>query len=402
MLNIEQPFMGRYAFLHTGFRPFFAAAALGAALLMLIWMGIFGLGVLPLTPSYSMISWHGYEMIYGFGLAVAAGFLLTAVKNWTHETTLEGYPLLALALVWLLARVLPLLPGVSIIWPALLELGFIAGLLVAVTRPIVRVKQWGQMAIVGKLALLLPASAVFHLGVAGVWPPGISVGLYAGFYILLGLVLTLARRVMPMFIERGINNGFMIRNNASVDRWCLVLFLLFGVADTLLQVSFHSALAGLVSLLAFALFGLHAWRLRGWYHHAVWQKPMVWVLVLAYIWVIVGFFVKAWAGIGDVSQSIAVHAFAVGGVGLVTLGMMARVSLGHTGRNVNVPPPGVGWVFGLIGAAAMVRVFGVWLIPNGYQICIVLAQLLWISGFGLFAWIYLPMWIRARLDGGRG
>lgn len=401
MLRIEPPFTGRYAFLHTGFRPFFAAASLGAVLLMLLWAGMFGLGVLPVVPSYAIISWHGHEMIYGFGLAVVAGFLLTAVRNWTGVQTLEGYPLLALAILWLLARSWPWLGG-DALGAAVVEALFITGLLVAVTRPIVRVKQWKQMAIVGKLALLLPASVVFHLGVAGIWPEGTALGLYAGFYILLGLVLTLARRVMPMFIERGINNGFLVRNNAQVDRWSLILFLLFGVADTVLQLRYHGLLAALVTLLAAAQMGLHGWRLYGWYHPDVWKKPMVWVLVMAYLWIITGFFLKALAGVTQVSQSIAIHAFAVGGFGLVTLGMMARVSLGHTGRDVNSPPAPVRFVFGLVALAAMVRVFGVWWLPGGYQGLIVLAQGLWMAGFGLFAWIYLPMWIKARIDGGRG
>ena len=401
MLNIEPPFTGRYAFLHTGFRPFFALASVGAVVLMLLWTGIFSVGTVTVPSAYPAISWHAYEMIYGFAMAVVAGFLLTAVKNWTHLKTLEGYPLLGLALVWVLARVLPFVTE-SLLWPALVELLFLVGLLAAVTRPIVQVKQWAQMAIVGKLALLLPACIVFYLGLAGVWPAGISVGLYAGFFLLLGLVLTLARRVMPMFIERGINNGFLVKNDPTLDRWSLILFLVFAIADTGLQAHSNGGLSIIVTLLAFAQAVVHAKRLAGWYHKAIWEKPMVWVLVAAYGWLVLGFALKALVGLGWATQSIAVHAFSIGGVGLVTLGMMARVSLGHTGRNPNEPPKAVGAVFILLVLAAVFRVLGVWLLPSFYSAWIVAGQVCWMLAFGLFASIYLPMWVKARLGGGRG
>lgn len=402
MLTIEAPFTGKYAFLHTGFRPFFALASVGAMLLMLLWLGVFGLGWSALPMAWPAISWHAHEMIYGFGLAVVAGFLLTAVRNWTNLATLTGYPLLLLGMIWVAARVLPFFPELSLVWVAGLEQLFLLGLLLATARPIVRVKQWNQMAVVGKVALLLPASLAFHLGAAGVWPEGVSVGLYAGFYILLGLVLTLARRVMPMFIERGLNNGFLVRNDHRVDRWSLVLFLVFAIADTWLQMRVDPAMLLFVSVLALLQAGLHGWRLAGWYHHDVWKKPMVWVLVLAYLWIVLGFVLKALVVLGWASHSVAVHGFAAGGVGLVTLGMMARVSLGHTGRNVNAPPAGMAAVFGLVALSGVFRVLGVWLLPSAYGLWILLGQIAWVAGFGLFALIFLPFWIKARIDGGRG
>lgn len=402
MLNIEPPFTGRYAFLHTGFRPFFACASVGAVLLMVLWLGVFGLGWTALPMAWPAITWHAHEMIYGYGLAVVAGFLLTAVKNWTNLKTLEGYPLLALALVWLAARLAPFFPDASLFWAIAFEQLFLIGLLIGVARPIVRMKQWNQMAIIGKVSLLIPASLAFHCGAAGLWPAGVSIGLYAGFYILLGLVLTLARRVMPMFIERGLNNGFMVRNDHRVDRWSLILFLVFAITDIWLQTRTDPAMLLFVSVLALFQAGLHGRRLAGWHHRDVWQKPMVWVLVLAYVWIVLGFVLKALVGLGWATHSVAVHGFAAGGVGLVTLGMMARVSLGHTGRNVNMPPQGVAWVFILASLSGAFRVLGVWLLPSAYGAWILLGQIAWVTAFGLFAAIYLPMWIKARIDGGRG
>ncbi|MFZ4539398.1 NnrS family protein [Propionivibrio sp.] len=401
MLNIETPFTGKFAFLHTGFRPFFALATLGSALLMLLWLGSFGLGMPVLPKDYPPITWHAHEMIFGFGLAVVSGFLLTAVRNWTNLPTLTGYPLLALAVIWLLARVLPFF-AIGGAWPALAELLFLIVLLVALTRPVVRVKQWNQMAIVGKVALFIPASLVFHLGVARVWPEGIGVGLYAGFYLILGLVLTLIRRVVPMFIENGLNNGFVTRNDPRVDRWSLVLFLALAIADVWLQSRHDAVLLVLVSVLAGLLAILHAWRLAGWVHPDVWKKPMIWVLVVAYGWLVLGFLLKALAGAGWASHSLAVHALAAGGIGMVTLGMMARVSLGHTGRNVNAPPRVLPVVFALAALAAACRVVGVWLLPAYYAHWILLGQALWVLAFSLFALLFLPIWVKARIDGRRG
>ncbi|MEY4592159.1 MAG: hypothetical protein RIR18_1054 [Pseudomonadota bacterium] len=397
MINIETPSTNKYAFLQLGFRPFFALASLSALLLMLIWLGIFSLDIQTLSPELPPISWHAHEMIFGFGLAVVAGFLLTAVGNWTNVTTLTGYPLLALASIWLLARVLPFFAGYGYLGSVFAELLFLLGLLFVITRPIIRVKQWAQLPIVGKVSLFIPASLAFHVGVLGLWPEGVAVGLYAGFYLIVGLILALGRRVMPMFIERGIDNGFVTRNNPLVDRWSLGLFLVFAIADVYLQASVNPVVLALVATLALLQTGLHAWRLAGWYHRAIWQKPMVWVLIVGYGWLIFGFLLKALVLVGLTNHSLALHAMSVGGVALVTLGMMARVSLGHTGRNVNMPPKPLFWVFSAVLSTAIFRVIGVWLLPDFYNAWIFLGQTLWIVAFAVFVATFLPIWIKARI-----
>lgn len=399
-ITLNKPPSRGSAFLQMGFRPFFAAAGLGGSLLMLFWLLAFS-G--RWQAAYQGTAWHAHEMIFGFGLAAIAGFLLTAVRNWTGRDTLVGRPLGVLFGLWVATHVLALFEGVPMILLALLETLFIALLVIGIARPILAVRQTPQLGIVAKVALFLPASWAFYLGLAGIWPEGVSVGLYAAFYLILALVLTLARRVMPMFIERGLNNGFMARNNASVDRWSLILFLLFALADTAARVCYGWAWLDLsVQGLAVALSLLHAYRLAGWHHPAVWRKPMVWVLVLAYAWVVFGFALK---GLGEhlgMSHSLAIHAFAAGGMGLVVAGMMARVSLGHTGRNINEPPRGLVPVFYLLALVPILRVLAVWLFPAGYLGFIHAAQGLWVLAYAGFTLIYLPILWRARLDGQRG
>lgn len=403
MLINKPEFTGRYAFLHTGFRPFFALAGLGGALLMLLWFAVFSLGSAGIFLAYPTVNWHSHEMIFGFGAAAVTGFLLTAVRNWTGQQTVTGYPMLALALCWVLARVFSLVPGLHPLWAAGSEVVFLTGFLVAISRPVIQVRQWRQMGILVKVALLIPASILFHLGVAKGWSSATTVGLYAGLYLLLSLVFTLARRVMPMFIERGLLNGFVPRNISWVDHSCLAVFLLFCIADTWLQTGpDNRTLDTVVSILAATLALLHSWRLAGWYHKAIWKKPMIWVLFLAYVWLILGFFLKVQVGVWGITHSLAMHALAAGGMGMMIAGMMARVSLGHTGRNVNEPSRLTPAVFFLVAAAGVLRVLGPLFAPDYYLYWIGTSQLVWSLAFALFSILYIPMLIKPRIDGMRG
>ncbi len=403
MLNIETKFTGRYAFLHTGFRPFFLLSASAAALLMVLWFFVFGYAPEGLQLSYSPVYWHAHEMLFGFALATIAGFLLTAVRNWTGRTTLVGKLLLLLALPWLLARIFPFFSELSPLYAGAFEALFLSGLAFVIIKPVVMVKQWEHISVVGKVGLLIPASVAFHLGLAGIWPAGTVIGLYAAFYILLALVITLARRVMPMFIERGLNNGFVPRNHPWADRWGLGVFLLFTIVDTaLLALPGHAVLSMTSAILAAILLVLHGARLQAWYHRGIWAKPLVWVLFVAYAWIVFGFLLKAVLGFGLGNHSLAIHAFSAGGVGLATLGMMARISLGHTGRNVNKPPSQVAIVFVLVLISACVRVLGPLLLPDAYGVWIKLGQITWSAGFLLFVFVYFQILISARADGMRG
>ena len=403
MLNIETKFTGRYAFLHTGFRPFFLLSASAAAMLMVLWFFVFGYAPAALQLSYSPVYWHAHEMLFGFALATIAGFLITAVRNWTGRTTLVGKPLLLLALPWLLARIFPFFSELSPLVAGAFECLFLSGLAFVIIKPVVVTKQWEHIGVVAKVGLLIPASLAFHLGLAGIWPVGTAVGLYAAFYILLALVITLGRRVMPMFIERGLNNGFMPRNSPWADRWGLGVFLLFTIIETALQAIPDSAFLAISSAaLAAVLLFLHGARLQAWYHRGIWAKPLVWVLFVAYAWIVFGFLLKALLGFGVGSHSLAIHAFAAGGVGLATLGMMARISLGHTGRNVNQPPAPVAVIFLLVLLSAICRVLGPLLLPDAYLVWIKAAQISWSAGFLLFVYVYFQILISARTDGVRG
>ena len=194
----------RLALFNLGFRPFFLLAGVFSLISIFIWGGVYVYGWPAPRLPFSPMHWHAHEMIFGYGMAVVAGFLLTAVRNWTHLDTLKGYPLAGLAALWLAARMAGwVIPG-QVLPMALLDLVFDLWFFVAILRPILRAKQHQQIGIASKIVLLMLANLCFYLGVSGVLEQGIVWGLYSGLYVLLALVFTMVRRVMPMFIERGV------------------------------------------------------------------------------------------------------------------------------------------------------------------------------------------------------
>ena len=397
-MNIEKPFTGNYALTHLGFRPFFLSAGAFAVIGILLWTAIYSFNWQGLNAAYPPITWHAHEMIFGYTLAVVAGFLLTAIKNWTGQQTLHQAPLLLLTAIWLAARLLPFMQGLSLQAVASVDLLFMLALLAAVAIPVLRARQWQQAGIIAKVALMTLANAVFYLGLLGYWPAGTQLGLYAGLYLMIALIFTMGRRVIPFFIERGVGVSFKANNTRWVDRSSLVLFLLFAITDLIAMTQGNQALAGMAAALALVQIPLHGWRLYGWYHAAIWQKPLLWVLYVAYAWLVLGFGLKFLSWSTGLSPWLAVHAFAYGGIGMMTLGMMARVILGHTGRNVFEPPALVGKIFAILFAGACVRILAVWALPQWYWWWIVIAQCLWMLAFGLFVWLYAPMLIKPRVD----
>lgn len=395
MLNIDDRNKnGSIAFLHLGFRPFFLVAGLSAILAITLWAAVrsFGLDLGPLPVAATQ--WHGHEMVFGYSLAVVAGFLLTAVYNWTGIRTASGAVLFSMALLWLLARIGWVMPAwIPMSITAGADLLFMTFLSIALLRPVFKVRQWKQLGIIAKVVLLMVANGLFYAGVFGLLEDGVRMGLYLGLYLVIALIMTMGRRVIPFFIEKGVGCPFQPKNWRWLDIASLLLFLLFTVVEV------FYALPRVSALLAAALFLLHGLRLWGWYTPAIWTKPLLWVLFLGYGWLVIGFALWVLVWLLALSPFIALHAFAVGGVGLITLGMMARVALGHTGRNVFDPPAGLTPIFGLLLMAALLRVFGPLWLPLHYEVWLWLSQGFWVAGFAAFLWLYAPMLLRPRTDG---
>jgi len=387
-----------FALFNLGFRPFFLLAGVYSLIPILVWGGVYVYGWPAPRLPFSPLHWHAHEMIFGYGMAVAAGFLLTAVRNWTHIQTLQGYPLAVLATLWLAARLAGwIMPG-QVLPMLLLDLMFDLWLIVAVFRPILRAKQHDQIGIASKLILLMLANLCFYLGVSGVLEQGIAWGLYSGLYFLLALIFSMARRVLPFFIERGVGYPVTLKNHVWIDRSSLILFLLFWFADVIWRnAPVAAALAGL-------LFAIHTMRLAGWHSKGIWRKPLLWVLYVGYGGATFGFLLKALTPFIPISPSLALnalalHAFALGGIGMITAGMMARIALGHTGRDIQQHSRLLAPIFISLFAAYVARVILPMIAPMHYTLWLGMAQAAWLIAFALFVRVYAPILVKPRADG---
>ncbi len=337
------------------------------------------------------MDWHAHEMLFGYAGAVIAGFLLTAVRNWTARETLQGAALAALACVWLLPRILLSVSWATPLWIiAGLDLCFMVMLLVAIARPIVAVRQWKQMGVLSKVAFLLVSNALFYAGVLRSDPGLIDIGLYSALYMIIALILVMARRLIPFFVKSAL--GIDVNNRQWLDRSSLVLFLLFWIAIVFFPNN------DVASLLAGLLAVLHGLRLWDWSAAVIWRRPLLAVLYLAYATIVLGFVMSALQPVFLFSPFLATHAFAFGGIGIMTIGMMARVAWGHTGRNLQQMPGILLPCFGLMLAGGLVRVVlpAIW--PAYTFHWVVASGLAWIVAFLIFAWIYVPVLLGPRAD----
>jgi uncharacterized protein involved in response to NO len=386
-----------FALLELGFRPFFSVAGLFAVLSVSLWMAIYVFSASRLLPDLGGVLWHGHEMVFGYAMAVIAGFLLTAVGNWTRVPGLRGSALFGLVLAWVIARIAFFVQGESAqLVAAVADCVFVLGLILGVGSPVVRVKQWRQLGVIAVLCLLLLSNVAFHAGALGCLANGTRWGLYSGLYLILLLMFVMARRVVPFFIERGVGERFAARNRRWVDIGSVGVFVAWAILDVFFRQS-H-----IVAWLSVLLAVLHLVRLRDWYTPGIWKAPLLWSLYLGYGFLVLGFVLKAqsvWLGS---SPTLSLHAFTYGGIGLVTLGMMSRVALGHTGRNVFDPPKVLGPMFMLLVLGTVIRVIAPLLDVAHYTLWIGISQALWILGFGWFSAVYLPILARPRIDGRPG
>ena len=397
MMQIEEKGTYRISLLHLGFRPFFLFGTMFSVIAVSLWLWILSYGGWLATSELTVFQWHAHEMLYGYTLAVIAGFLLTAVGNWTGKRTISGFPLLLLSILWLAARVMPFVehPQAMLVM-ASLDVAFNFFLAVAILIPILQVRQWKHLAIWSKLVFLLTGNVLFYLGLFNMLDNGIQMGIYTGLYIILSLIMLMGRRVIPFFIEKGVGEQVTIKNYRWLDLSSLFLMLAFITLEVFIVIpAWATIIAAILAL-------LHGIRLYGWYAKGIWKKPLIWVLYLGYAWIVIGFILRALSGWFDVSPMLSVHAFAYGGVGMITIGMMARVALGHTGRDVFNPPKGLRLMFILMFMGAVVRVLLPTLFPDNTSTWIFVSQLLWIASFAEFVFIYTLMLVKPRVDGKYG
>ena len=382
------------ALFRLGFRPFFIAGALLAAVAIPLWVAAL-FGHVAWQPAGGWLGWHRHEMLFGFAAAIIAGFLLTAVQNWTGVPGPRGKPLMLLAGLWLAAR-LAWLAGAPA-WLLLpLELAFFPALALFVGRSLISVRQTRNYPVLGVLLLLAVADLLVMLGLLWANDALARQGNQGALWLIAALIAIIGGRVIPFFTR----NGLGLAKAAEPLAWLDTLLLAGSILVALLMFAGLALVATPWLALLFAALGAgHLWRLARWYHPGIWKVPLLWSLHVAYAWLAVACLAMASWHLGAyMSFSQATHILALGGMSGIILAMIARVSLGHTGRPLQAPAI-MTVAFVLLNLAVPVRV---WLAQISVVNGLWLAAGAWAVAFGLFVWHYGPILSRPRPDGGPG
>lgn len=390
-----RPFQGPVLF-QQGFRSFFLGAGVWGALAVVIWLATIG-GEISLPTSFVPARWHAHEMLFGFAAAAVAGFMLTAIPNWTGRMPLQGIYLILLFSTWLLGRVAVATSAlVGSIVSAVVDLAFLAALLAIVLREIIAGRNWRNLPMPVAVGLLLAANGLTHLDAAG-WPSG-AVGQRLGLATLVLLISLVGGRIIPSFTRNWLVKQGELPVPAPFDRFDVVtVFFVLGTL-ALWVTSPQSALGGLALIGAGLLSSV---RLIRWRTLNTLSEPMLWVLHLGYGWVSIGLVLLGGAAIFPEAfpPTSGLHALAAGAVGTMILAVMTRATRGHTGRSLTADA-GTTAIYILITLAAALRVAAP-LIPGFYLVFLMTSGVAWIAAFSLFVLCYGPMLLTARVEMGR-
>lgn len=372
-----------------GFRPFFLLGALQAGLAMLVWIPAH-LGAITLPTAFGPVDWHVHEMLYGFVPAVATGFLLTAIPNWTGRLPLAGAPLAILVAAWLAGRFA--VTGSALVGreaAAVIDLVFLALVAAACAREIVAGRNWRNLKVLAPLVLLWIGNLVFHLEAAlsGVSDYGPRIGIAATIL----LVMLIGGRIVPSFTRNWLARDNPGRLPTAFGRFDAAAVLAAGAASAL-WIALPDAPGTGVALIGAGL--LQAARLARWAGDRTVREPLVFVLHAAYAFVPLGFCLLGAAALGVVAPSAGIHAWTGGAIGTMTLAVMTRASRGHTGRAL-VADTGTRAIYGLVVAGALARIAAS-LAPAWAGLLLPTGAVAFAAAFLAFAIVYGPMLARSR------
>ena len=379
------------AFFSAGFRPFFLLGAAWAAIAVPVWLAAYVHGyVLP--GALPAMTWHAHEMIYGYALAAVTGFLLTAIPNWTGRLPMHGAPLALLAALWVAGRI-ALLAG-AVIGPQLaaaIDLSFLSVLILVVAREVTAAKNFHNLPVIAVLGLLLAGNVLVHLHALDIAYTS-ALGNRIGVATLVLLISLIGGRIIPSFTR-----NWLVKNRPDVavpaphdgvDTACLLVVVVALVAWVALPATALSA------ALALAGAGAAATRLSRWRGLATVREPLLFVLHAGYGWVAIGLALLGLNGFFHWAPPGApLHALTVGAIGTMTLAVMTRASLGHSGRALTARGGTIA-IYLLVTLAALLRVAA----PFTFNVAefTALAGLAWSAAFGLFAILYAPILIGKR------
>jgi uncharacterized protein involved in response to NO len=379
--------------LSQGMRVFFLSAGIYAVLTMAVWVGWLGSLAtgrdlaLPFAPPPTL--WHAHETIFGYAGAVMAGFFLTAVPGWTGEKSARGAFLTVLAGLWLAGRLAVWLSGgLDPYIVAALDLAFLPVLGGKIGLQLARRPKPQNLIFLGLIAMLWSGNLLVHLDWTGLWPGYPGTGLRIGLLTVTAMISIIGGRVIPAFtrnamLREGIETG-LPRYRQPAEIAGIGAAILLPVCVGLGLPDMAIAAVALIAGLAQAI------RLAGWRTSWCLRQPILWSLHLAFAMLSLGYLALAAALAGWIGELGALHLLGIGAVGGMTLAMMSRAALGHTGRPLVAARP-IAWSYAMIGAAALLRLIGSGAGPGWNDLTILVSGALWIAAFALFVAVYWPI-----------
>ncbi len=379
-----------YPLLRLGFRPFYLLGALAAALGIPLWIARY-YNWLPGLPNIGL-NWHAHEMVFGFALAIVIGFMYTGVRAWTGLPTARGASLGALAALWIAGRVAMLIADP--VTAAVVDGLFIPIAAVPLYLVLKRADNKRNMFLILLLALLTTANLLYHCAVLGLIQLSPLMPVEGAILVIVLLESIIGARVIPTFTKNTLPDVKPVVH-AGRDRVSVGLVVLTAISWVLalpaVLVAVLAATTG-VSLLI---------RLLLWQPFRTWRVPLLWILHLSYAWIVAGFFLLALAALGIIPVGGAFHAFTVGAIGGLIIGMITRTALGHTGRPLKAGPFEI-IMYVLIQFGALARLCAALVSPAWREHALLAASVSWSAVFVLYLVVYGPYLVSTRLDGRDG
>jgi uncharacterized protein involved in response to NO len=372
-----------------GFRPFFLAGAIWGALGVLLWVPQY-FGEITVPTAMTPIDWHAHEMLYGYVPAIAAGFLLTAIPNWTGRLPVNGPPLAALAVLWLAGRIAILLSAEIGAWTAAaIDLAFLFCLAATALREIMAGRNWRNLRVLGIITLLLAGNFIFHFESIeyGTAVDGTRVGVAA----ILTLIMLIGGRIVPSFTHNWINRENPVRLPRQFSRFDALCIAVAGSALASWVVAPGHFTSGLLLMTAGVL---HVARLARWAGDRTLAEPLVFILHVGYAFVPLGFLLVGASALwpADIPASAGLHAWTTGAAGTMTMAVMTRATLGHTGQAL-LASSSTRVIYVLIVVAALARIAAAW----GWTLELLhVAALAWAAAFIGFVVVYGRLLLRQR------